>query len=83
VTEVSDLLAQSMAAHKAAKPSSKKQPRPAGWKDKLRLARELRVRADALDPQHADPAWAAEQSKTPRGYDTHGMLMKFYEGKLR
>jgi hypothetical protein len=83
VTEVSDLLAQSMAAHQAALPSSKKQRRPAGWKASLRLARELRVRADALDPKHDDPAWAAEGSKTPRGYDTHTLLMAFYEGKLR
>jgi hypothetical protein len=83
MSEVADLLANSRAAHQAALPGSKKSGRPRLWKDSLRLARELRVQAHAIDPTHSDPAWQAEQDVTPRGYDTHEMLLDFYEDKLR
>jgi len=72
-----------MAAHKRALPATKKAKRPAGWKETLRLARDLRIRADAVDPEHMDAAWAEEQAHTPRGHDPHAEMLGFYEAMLR
>ena len=40
----------------------------------------LRKQAHELDPEHSDPAWKAEQMKTPKQLDTHKAMMAFYEG---
>ena len=83
MSEVSDLLARSLAIHEQAKPlwsgtgPNRRRLRDRDWV-KLAEACELRQRAHALDPEHTDQAWKDEQGRTAFGVDTHKVLMDFY-----
>jgi hypothetical protein len=78
---VSDLLQQSMAAHYRAQQLRRNRHADSA-RESLAQAKALREQALALDPERKDPAWAAEQSKTPNGRDTHEELMAFYASEL-
>lgn len=87
MSEVSDLLKQSIALHNAAKPvtvgkgSARRTIKPRD-NEKLRHAYELRKKAHEMDSSHLDPVWGEEQAVTSNGRDTHAMLMRFYEEQL-
>lgn len=83
VSETADVLAQSLAEHRAAMPQKPSGKRPGDWQDHMREAWRLRLQAHlVLDPWHADPAWEQEQYLTPRGRDTNEAMLAFYREKL-
>lgn len=75
--DVAQLLTASLAAHESAK-SLRRAKRGEEARVSLAEAARLRREAQALDPGHESPDWAAEQSKTPNGKDTHTELLRFY-----
>lgn len=76
MTEVARLLADSLTVHNSAKPAGKGQRRDMTQAlEKWGTARALRLSAHALDPEHADPAWANERV-------AHEAMMLFYDQKL-
>lgn len=75
---VAELLQASIAAHKASIPARQKRDLATSF-GLLMQAYQLRVAAHALDPEHADMAWAEEQKHTMAQADTHAELMAFYE----
>lgn len=48
----------------------------------LETAARLRREAFALDPERSVPAWAAEQTATPKGKDSHLELLAFFDQQL-
>ncbi len=78
--EIASLLERSLDAHRRAQVARNK--REANAADLLLEARNLRVKADALDPQHTAQAWADEQGATPKHKDTHQALMNFYARQI-
>jgi hypothetical protein len=71
--DVDRLLTASRGAHERAK-SARHHKRP----DALALlieARDLRVQAHQLDPEHTSPAWALEET-------SHAAYMAFYQQKV-
>jgi hypothetical protein len=78
--EVARLLRDALSAHEAAK-EARRQKRPDA-RDLLIQARELRIEAHRLDPDHTAPAWFEEQVITPNGKDTHRELLAFYAQQL-
>lgn len=79
MTEVSQLLAQSLNAHHKAKTKPKRDQRGSDRASDAQalwtLARDLRVQALALDPERLDPAWGAERVD-------HEVYMIFYHNEL-
>lgn len=73
MTEVSQLLAQSLSAHHKAK--GNKAGRAANARELWTLARELRLQAWELDPDFRDPAWGEERAD-------HEVMMIFYQQQL-
>lgn len=71
---VPDLLAESMSWHMKAKPQAGGKPRPHGWLEMLKKAKELRELALEMDPGRTDPAWATTGN--------HDALMAFYADKV-
>ncbi len=80
---VAELLAASLVSHNDARALRKQQPRPraAIW-SALNKAYHLRMDAHALDPEHTDPAWLDEQAVTIPEWDTHAVMLAFYEQQL-
>jgi hypothetical protein len=74
---IAQLLAESLAAHRAATLLRQAKQSTAACQ-KLREAADLRRQADAADPAHESPAWADEDRVTPKGKVTHDELMAFY-----
>jgi hypothetical protein len=72
MSEVAELLAQSISQHQAYR-SALTNSMPAQAIEALQQARDLRQQADAADPEHRDPAWASQERKYP-----HQPLMAFY-----
>jgi len=75
---IAELLSQSMAAHKSARPAGKNSVRPTDWKARLKTAADLRKQALEQDPERKDPAWSEEERHTTTGRNTHEFLMAFY-----
>jgi hypothetical protein len=71
---VASLLADSLAAHTRARAARYRKRREDAERE-LRDARDLRLAAHQLDPEHAAPAWKTE---TP----THSLMMAFYQQQL-
>lgn len=71
------LLEESIQLHRSVRAT--KTGRPAGWKETLRRAGELRRQAIEADPERTAPVWGDEQVETTSGRDTHQLLTKFYE----
>ena len=80
MSETGDTLRASLAQHVAAKGQGGR--RPVDWKDRLKEARRLRLKAAKMDPERTDPQWQAEQDKTPRGADTNAVFLAFYDQVL-
>lgn len=76
MSDVSDKLAASRAEHSAYR-SAKRFNQVSAAKTAMERALSLRLDADALDPDHGDPAWQAEELKYP-----HGPLVTFYLDQL-
>lgn len=70
---VADLLTESRASHTAYR--RLRAPKPPGWQAHLWDALTLRQQAHAIDPRHADPAWADDAAP-------HADLMAFYTRQL-
>ncbi len=68
MTQVSDLLKASLAAHKRAKPTGNALPRPANWKEILTEAARLRKEALELDPGMTDQEWGSSSHKGMVGF---------------
>lgn len=77
MTDVADLLRRSHAQHHQAQ-AARKVKNHAGHLLCCSEALDLRLSAHALDPDHADPAWAAEVLKKFR----HDALIAFYAHEL-
>ena len=71
---VHEMLKESLMLHHAAKGKSTEERRSLHQRAHL-----LRTQAHELDPEHKESVWAEEQTATPRGYDTHNLLMEFYK----
>lgn len=77
---VAKLLKDSLTAHKRALAARKAKSPDAG--SLLQQAYDLRVAAHQADPEHADPAWAEEDTHTNTSKPTHEQLMAFYQSLL-
>ena len=77
--EVATLLERSRALHRSAMPQGHRRCRPVDWKDTLKAAKGLREQAFALDPNRETKGWVEEQNLTPSGFDSHVVLMAFYD----
>lgn len=77
MTPVADALLRSRGHHIAAQACRKKGDR-AGHLAHCREALSLRLEAHQRDPDHADPAWAAEVTSKYR----HDALVRFYTHEL-
>ena len=80
MSETGDTLRASLAQHVAAKGQGGR--RPVDWKDRLKEARRLRLKAAKMDPERKDLEWQAQEKNTPRGYDTHAAFLAFYDQVL-
>jgi hypothetical protein len=78
---IADLLTQSMAEHKQALAHRQKKAFASAIPH-LERAYRLRLDAHREDPEHSDPAWAEDQRNTPKGIDTHAVMIAFYEQHL-
>lgn len=78
---VGELLTASLSAHQAAR-EARRQKDGVTALAAVRSAYDLRLTAEAVDPEHTDPAWAGEQAVTISQWDTHAVLMTFYRQQL-
>lgn len=78
---VEGLLRESAAAHLRAKQLRSQKDFWHG-DEQLRIARDKRVQAHELDPEHTAPEWQVEQARMPHRVNCHDAMMAFYDTHL-